>query len=188
MVKEEIYLNLNKDLIEYLDNINLNYNIAITNEKELLYNNINEDNQELSGQFKEFLKRIYTDKKITEYFNNNESFETYNLNTSQNLILNKEKKTKSFGLSDNFIYLINNLIFTKNNNIQILKYDNFKGYPLKCIIPLNNHFFKGALIILTNETDITDEVKESFFRFCYGLFFIVNHYINYSNYSKYKLL
>ena len=187
MVKGGDFLNLNKDLIEYLDNIKLNYNIAITNEKKLLYNNMNEETQEISEQFKEFLKRIYDDKKITEYFNNSKNFEMYNLNTSQNLILNTEKKSKSLDFCNNFIYLINNLVFTKNNNIQILKYDNFTNYPLKCIIPLNNYFFKGSLIVLSNETDITDDIIESFFRFCYGLFFIVNHYINHGDYNEYKV-
>ena len=70
---------------------------------------------------------------------------------------------------------------------KILKYDNFKHYPLKCIIPIYTDFFKGSLIVLTNETDITQEVKESFFRFSKGLFFIIKYYIDNGDYSEYKL-
>lgn len=178
---------MNKDLINYLDNINLNYNIAITDEENLIYNNMNEESQKISEQLKNFLKKIYNDNKIIDYFNNQEKIEMYNLKTSENLITNKEKDIKPLELSKDLKYIINNLVFTKNNNIKILKYDNFNHYSLKCIIPINNDFFKGSLIVLTNETDITEEVKESFFRFCNGVFFITSHYINDGDYSQYKL-
>lgn len=184
MVKEEIYLKLNKDLTSYLDNINLNYGIAITDENNLIYNNMNEEEQEISKELKKFLNKLYTKKEIINFFKNYNSVEKNNLEISKSIIKKEDKLNSASKL---FKYLVHNLLFTKENNIKLLKYDNFKHYPLKCIIPINTDFFKGSLIVLTNETDITEEIKESFFRFSKGLFFIIIHYITNGDYSQYKL-
>ena len=79
------------------------------------------------------------------------------------------------------------MVYTQNTNIPILNSKNLEGYSLKCIIPINNDFFKGSLIIQTNEYKMSSEIKESFFRFCYGLFFIVQNYILYGSYEQYRL-
>ena len=119
-----------------------------------------------------------------EYFNNKKNTEKDNLEISKSIIKEKNKTNSNHEV---FQHLIDILLFTKDNNIRILKYDNFKNYDLKCIIPINNDFFKGSLIVLINEPDATKGIKESFFRFCIGLFFIITHYIANGDYSEYKL-
>ena len=171
-------------MINYLNSINLNYGIAITDENNLIYNNMNEEQQEISNELKEFLNKLYKKDEIMKYLSNYNNNEKDNLEISKNII----KKDITYNTESKlFKYLVNNLLFTKDNNIKILKYDNFKHYPLKCIIPINTDFFKGALIVLVNETDITEEIKKSFFRFSKGLFFIIRHYITDGDYSEYKL-
>ena len=184
MVKEEVFLKINKDLISYLDNINLNYGIAITDENTLVYNNMNEEEQEISKDLKNFLNRLYAKTEIINFLENENNIEKNNLEVSKNIIT---KEYHNISESKLVKHLVNNLLFTKENNIKILKYDNFKHYPLKCIIPIYTDFFKGSLIVLTNETDITQEIKESFFRFSKGLLFIITYYINNGDYSEYKL-
>lgn len=153
----------------------LNYAIAITDENSLIYNNINEDSQEISNELKFFLNELYKKSDIMEYFNDKKTCEKDNLETSKSMM---NEKNKSNNPSEDFEYIMNNLLFTNDKNIKILKYDNFKNYDLKCIIPIKNIFFKGSLIVLINEPYATKGIKESFFRFCIGLFFIVIYYIN----------
>ena len=180
--KGVIFLNINQDLKSYLDSIQLNYGIAITDTESLIYNNVNVDFQKISMELKEFLNAMYKDKKIINYFNNYKDIEKINLEISKNKI--KEKNSDNSKL---YHYFLDKLLFTTNKNIKILENSNLKPYPLKCIIPIYTDFFKGSLIVFTNDIDITDELKESFFRFCKGLFFIVLYYIINGDYSSYKL-
>lgn len=127
---------------------------------------------------------MYNDKNLINYFNNYKNIEKINLRISKNEVLGKFKNNQSAKL---YKYFLDELLFTKEKNIKILNSYNLKQYNLKCIIPINIDIFKGSLIVLTNDVDITPELKESFFRFCKGLFFIVIHYIVNGDYSSYKL-
>lgn len=51
-------MKINKDLKNYLDNLNLNYNILITDESCLVYSNMNIQIQEMSNELKAFLYKI----------------------------------------------------------------------------------------------------------------------------------
>ena len=159
----------------------LNYTVAITDENSLIYTNTNEDTQEISHELKNFLNEVYKKNDIMEYFNDKKNCEKDNLETSKSMM--NEKNTYD-NYSKDFEYIMNNLLFTNDKNIKILKYDNFKNYDLKCIIPIKNTFFKGSLIVLINEPYPTKGIKESFFRFCIGLFFIITYYINNADYSQ----
>lgn len=150
----------------------------------MIYSNSLNSNEEISNKLKEQLYKIYNDKKIMKYFKEIDKLEKNNIEYSQNVILKKDL-TKSKIID--YDYLIQKLVYTQNTNIPILNSKNLEGYSLKCIIPINNDFFKGSLIIQTNEYKMSSEIKESFFRFCYGLFFIVQNYILYGNYEQYRL-
>ena len=119
-----------------------------------------------------------------KYFKEIDKLEKKNIEYSQNVILKKDL-TKSKIID--YDYLIQKLVYTQNTNIPILNSKNLEEYSLKCIIPINNDFFKGSLIIQTNEYKMSSEIKEAFFRFCYGLFFIVQNYILYGSYEQYRL-
>ena len=84
--KGVFFLNINQDLKSYLDIIQLNYGIAITDTESLIYNNVNVDFQKISMELKEFLNAMYKDKKIINYFNNYKDIEKINLEISKNKI------------------------------------------------------------------------------------------------------
>ena len=150
----------------------------------MIYSNSLNSNEEISNKLKEQLYKIYDDKKIMKHFKEIDKLEKINIEFSQNVILKKDL-TKSKIID--YDYLIQKLVYTKNTNIPILNSKNLEGYSLKCIIPISNDFFKGSLIIQSNEYKISSEIKEAFFRFCYGLFFIVQNYILYGSYEQYRL-
>lgn len=120
------------------------------------------------------------DKKITKYINNLKHNENLNLVYSLNTINEKTEEIKikeNFDFFKDFKYCMNKLVFANSDKIKLLKYDNLENHNLKCILPIYSDYFKGALIVTLNETNITEEIKESFFRFCNGLFTTIMYYI-----------
>ena len=156
----------------------------ITDFDGLLYNNINENTVEVSKVFKNFIEKCNKDDKIISFLNDFEYNQKINFENSIK-ILNGTYNLKE---SKNFNYCLNKLVFSKNNNIQLFKYDNVKDYELKCIMPIFSDYFKGALIVLSNDENATFEITKSFFRFCNGIYAIVMYFIINGDYSKYNFL
>lgn len=119
-----------------------------------------------------------------KYFKEVYIYEKDNINYSNSLI---QKNNYAQSKNINYDYLVKKLIYTKERKIQILDSKDLEGYSLRCIMPIYNDFFKGSLIVQTNEPKISSEIKMSFLRFCYGLFFTVENYILHGDYSSYRL-
>lgn len=170
MAKVVFILNIPNDLKNYLDNLNLNYEICITNMNESVYNNKTNEKCEISNELKKMLYSLYNDKELSLFLNNYDN-EKKNLELSNNFI-------NDINIDDNFLIKhVDKLIYNRNENIQLLKYDNFKYYFFKCIIPIHLECFKGSLIVCSMDPDDSIENKKSFLRFCIGLYYIVKHYI-----------
>lgn len=170
MAKVVFSLNIANDLKNYLDNFNLNYGICITNMNESIYNNTTNEKSEISDELKEMLHILYNDKELSLFLNSYDN-EKKNIELSNNYI-------NDINIEDDFlIKYVNKLICNRNENIKLLKYDNFKYYFFKCIIPIHLECFKGSLIICSMDPDDSIENKKSFLRFCIGLYYIVKHYL-----------
>ena len=181
MVKVVDKLNINIDLIKYLDELNMNYGIAITDTKKCVYNNKTEYKSEISSELKNLLEKFYNNKVLNLFLKNSYT-EKNNINYSNYMITDiniNNKTTNKF---------VEELIFTKDKNISLFKYDNFEYYFFKCVIPIKTDFFKGSLIVCSMDDDESMENKESFLRFSIGLYYIVKHYIANEDYNKYNLL
>lgn len=170
MAKVVFSLNIANDLKNYLDNFNLNYGICITNMNESIYNNTTNEKSEISDELKEMLHILYNDKELSLFLNSYDN-EKKNIELSNNYI-------NDINIEDDFlIKYVDKLICNRNENIQLLKYDNFTYYFLKCVIPIHIYNFEGSLIICSMDPDDSIENKKSFLRFCIGLYYIVKHYL-----------
>ena len=153
MAKVVFSLNIANDLKNYLDNFNLNYGICITNMNESIYNNTTNEKSEISDELKEMLHILYNDKELSLFLNSYDN-EKKNIELSNNYI-------NDINIEDDFlIKYVNKLICNRNENIKLLKYDNFKYYFFKCIIPIHLECFKGSLIICSMDPDDSIENKK----------------------------
>ena len=170
MVKAVFNLKITENLKNYLDNLNLNYGICVTNMNESVYNNKTYEKCEISNELKEMLHSLYNDKKLNLFLNSHDN-EKRNLELSNNYI-------NDINIEDEFLNkFVNKLVYTREKKIQLLKYDNFKYFFFKCIIPIHLECFKGSLIVCSMDPDDSIENKKSFLRFCIGLYYIVKHYL-----------
>lgn len=170
MVKAVFNLKITENLKNYLDNLNLNYGICVTNMNESVYNNKTYEKCEISNELKEMLHSLYNDKELSLFLNSYDN-EKKNLELSNNFI-------NDINIEDEFLNkFVNKLVYTREKKIQLLKYDNFKYFFFKCIIPIHLECFKGSLIVCSMDPDDSIENKKSFLRFCIGLYYIVKHYL-----------
>ena len=168
MVKAVFNLKITENLKNYLDN--LNHGICITNTNKSIYNNKSNENCEISNELKEMLYTLYNDKELNLFLNSHDN-EKRNLELSNNYI-------NDINIDDNFlIKYVDKLIYNRNENIQLLKHDNFKYYFFKCIIPIQTNYFRGSLLVCSMDPDDSIENEKSFLRFCIGLYYIVKHYL-----------
>ena len=168
MVKAVFNLKITENLKNYLDN--LNHGICITNTNKSIYNNKSNENCEISNELKEMLYTLYNDKELNLFLNSHDN-EKRNLELSNNYI-------NDINIEDDFLNkFVNKLVYTREKKIQLLKYDNFKYFFFKCIIPIHLECFKGSLIVCSMDPDDSIENKKSFLRFCIGLYYIVKHYL-----------
>lgn len=168
MVKAVFNLNITENLKNYLDN--LNHGICITNTNKSIYNNKSNENCEISNELKEMLYTLYNDKELNLFLNSHDN-EKRNLELSNNYI-------NDINIEDEFLNkFVNKLVYTREKKIQLLKYDNFKYYFFKCIIPIQTNYFRGSLLVCSMDPDDSIENKKGFLRFCIGQYYIVKHYI-----------
>ena len=111
MAKVVFILNIPNDLKNYLDNLNLNYEICITNMNESVYNNKTNEKCEISNELKKMLYSLYNDKELSLFLNNYDN-EKKNLELSNNFI-------NDMNIDDNFlIKYVDKLIYNRNENIK----------------------------------------------------------------------